>query len=152
MKDMIYGIDGGKIVLLDYGTYEGYDYAILNIRGTHPCCYVKLPFDHRLADDALEDYNSLDIRCHGGITYSEKYLRIGGYISGNKWVEEVKDESGVWIGWDYAHSGDYIYTPLEQYCYSFGEERKYTTEELLKDVKNVIDQIVEGDKNGDETG
>lgn len=152
MKDMIYGNNGGKIVLLDYGTYEGYDYAILNIRGSHPCCYVRLPFDHRLADDALEDYNSLVIHCHGGITYSEKYLRIGGYISGNEWVEEVKDESGVWIGWDYAHAGDYIYYTSSIYTLSLREDTKYTTEELLEDVKDVIDQIVEGDENGDEIG
>ena len=152
MKEMIYGSDSKKIELIERSKYKGYDYAILNMHGSHPCCYVKLPFEHRLAKIALENYDDLDIRCHGGITYAENYRRLVGDINESRtdWKYELKDMSGVGIGWDYAHCNDYMYDP-----YINREprewEHKWLYEELLEDVKSVIDQIVEGDIYVDET-
>ena len=152
MKEMIYGSDSKKIELIERSKYKGYDYAILNMHGSHPCCYVRLPHNHKLAETALDNYDDLDIRCHGGITYAENYLRLVGDIneSGTDWKYELKDMSGVWIGWDYAHCNDYMYDP-----YINREprewEHKWTYEELLEDAKSVIDQIVEGDIYVDET-
>ena len=133
MKEMVYGNNNSrKIYPIDVDTYNGYTYAILNIHGSHPCCYVKLPSKHRLAKIALEDYNELEINCHG------------------KWIDILSDYSGVWIGWDYAHCDDYMYDPYFD-REPMEWEHKYTYEELVLDVFNVIDQIVEGDKNGNET-
>lgn len=152
MKEMVYGNLGRKIELIERSKYQGYDYVILNIHGSHPCCYVKLPFEHKLAKIALDDYDELDIRCHGGITYAENYLRLSGHINeeGTDWVDCSRDFTGVWIGWDYAHCDDYRYDPFFN-REPMAWEHKWTYDELLKDVKDVIDQIVEGDKNGDET-
>lgn len=152
MKKMVYGNIGKKIELIERSKYQGYDYAILNIHGSHPCCYVKLPFEHRLAKIALDNYDELDIRCHGGITYAENYLRLSGQINedGTDWINGARDFTGVWIGWDYAHCDDYRYDPFFN-REPIAWEHKWTYEELLEDVKSVIDQIVEGDIYVDET-
>lgn len=100
MKEIVYGNLGRKIELIERSKYQGYDYVILNIHGSHPCCYVKLPFEHKLAKIALENYDELEINCHGGITYAEKFLRLSGHINeeGTDWVNCTRDFSGVWIG------------------------------------------------------
>lgn len=153
MKEMVYGSDNSrKIYPIDVDTYNGYTYAILNIHGSHPCCYVKLPSNHRLAKIALENYDELEISCHGGITYAEDHLNLIRHFDliEDKWIDILSDYSGVWIGWDYAHCDDYMYDPYFD-REPMEWEHKYTYEELVLDVFNVIDQIVEGDKNGDET-
>jgi hypothetical protein len=53
--------------------------------GGHLCGYLKIPKDHPLFK------TSLDLDCHGGITYYE-------------WTEEH------WVGFDCGHLGDYIPT------------------------------------------
>ena len=68
------------------------------------------------------------IRCHGGITC----ISTGGILKGN--VENYRE--GHWIGWDYLHPGDY-----EANMHPLG--RKWTTKEILDDVKNVIKQLVQ---------
>ena len=105
-----------------------------------------------MAETALDNYDDLDIYCHGGITYAENYLRLLGDINddGTDWEYELKDTSGVWIGWDYAHCDDYMYNPYFD-REPMEWEHKWTYKELVLDVFNVIDQIVEGDKNGNET-
>ena len=146
MKEMVYGKISKRVELIDYDYYKHYRYAILNMHGSHPCCYVMIPFDHVLAEQLLEDYESVGIECHGGLTYCEGYLRLTGRINeiGNFWEDEIKDISGIWIGWDYAHCNDYTYDPYIN-REPMEWEHKWTYDELLTDVKAVIDQIVEGD-------
>ena len=153
MKEMVYGNIGKRIELIDLDFYKEYAYAIINMHGSHPCCYVRLPHDHRLAEIALDNYDDLDIRCHGGITYAENYLRLVGDLNydGTDWEYELKDTSGVWIGWDYAHCDDYTYDPILNRAPMLWE-KKWTYDELLADVESVIDQIVEEDWNVGKTG
>lgn len=118
MKKMEYkGFQGLSFrELLDSGECCGFKYYIFNY-GTHPCCYIEIPKEHSFFG---KDYNELqDIEVHGGITFSADHLNTIDE-TGTKW----------YIGWDYAHIGDYqpYYEKYEL------EGHKYTTEELKQDV------------------
>lgn len=106
------------------GTYKNFDYYVLNLK-THPTAYVDVsnsPLNGVLYDD-------IDISCHGGLTYSKKALR-------------TVDKEGWFIGWDYAHYGDYMDYGDVLFNNMFQYKKKWTTEEIVEECKNVIDQIV----------
>lgn len=129
MKEMVYTNDH-KREWLDHGEYKGYEYVIMNL-GTHPTAYVGIPAveaNTLFQEEDLEDSDSINV--HGGITYENSYIRDENKneYSNGKW----------WIGWDYAHL--YDYTPDNDY----GQYRKkWTTEEILEEVKSVVDQIID---------
>ncbi len=131
MKEMIYKkIPFGSFPdeILAEGTYKNYHYAIVSF-GTHPCAYVQIPEDHKLYFIYDEfDPKIESVCCHGGITC----ISIGGILKGNG----GNYREGHWIGWDYLHPGDY-----EANMHPLG--RKWTTKEILDDVKNVIKQLVQ---------
>lgn len=119
MKEMVY-MNKSILDLLDSGIYNGYQYRIVS-RGLHPCAYVELPEGHKYYG---LDYNDIPVDCHGSLTYS--YIYVDGLFSGTGW----------WIGWDYAHSGDYTGLNLCEHW------KKWTTAEILEEVKQVIDQLL----------
>ena len=115
--------------ILDEGVYDGFHYVILSL-GSHPCAYIELPNTHKYYG---KDYYNIPIYCHGGLTYSS-----------NEGIVFPKDNlshrDGYWIGWDYAHYGDFCYYGIPYLdCGSF--DKKWTTEEILKEVKDVIEQL-----------
>lgn len=116
MKDMIYKSEREE-ELLDRGTYKDHEYFVISM-GTHPCGYVKLNSENpKIAEN---------VPCHGGVTYNRNYLMI---------PNEGKLD-GKFIGWDYAHYGDYIgydepYTGMT-----------YTTEEIVYECMRVIDDLI----------
>lgn len=126
MKKMRY-YQNFKIILLDSGNYLGYDYYILNL-GTHPTAYVDIPKEHKYYK---KQYDKIDINVHGGVTYSNNTLTIGN--------NDVKN--GWFIGWDYAHYGDYYGYYNCSKTNSFKELHKWTTEEIYEDVKKVCEQL-----------
>lgn len=126
MKPMIYK-PSREVTLLDSGTYKGIDYIILSL-GSHPTAYVRVPKNHLYFK--VEDHNIYDIECHGGLTYSNETVK-------------KSDKKGWWLGWDYAHLGDY--TGYDGLSLRTGD-RKWSTEEILDEVKNVIEQL-KGAKN-----
>ena len=120
MKEMIYG-RRKKIEILDSGTYKGHKYAILNL-GSHPTAYV----ENKIGVTGYHNDILDDVDVHGGFTY----------LGNAYWDEEGKDKSN-YLGWDYAHFGDFCFVGI------FNENAKqYTTEEIFDEVKNVIDQLV----------
>jgi hypothetical protein len=126
MNEMIY--TGTRLNLpevLYSEEYKGYKFYILNL-GTHPCAYVEIPKGNKFYE---VEYDNIDIDCHCGLTYSNKSLRS-------------VDESGWFIGWDYAHLGDYV----GYFEYNYGEDKKWTTLEIYEECKNVIEQLVELNK------
>lgn len=129
MKEMIYTNDK-KREWLDHDEYKGYEYVIMSL-GTHPTAYVGIPGAEANAIFQEEDLEESDhINVHGGITYENSFIRDENKneYSNGKW----------WIGWDYAHLYDYM--PDNDY----GQYRKkWTTEEILEEVKSVVDQIIE---------
>jgi hypothetical protein len=130
IKPMIYQTDR-KIELLHSDKYKEYKYYILNL-GTHPTAYIEIPKGNVLYE---KDYNEIydkgyDIDVHGGLTYSRNEL-MG--IKSENWF----------IGWDYAHYSDYM--PFyDEFSISL---KKWTTEEIIEECKNVIEQIIEINKN-----
>ena len=130
VKEMVYTKERKREVLAT-GYYFGLLYYVLSL-GTHPTAYVKIPKDNWLC--TVKNYDDIPIECHGGLTFRKDYL----YITDNQKIE------GEFIGWDYAHCGDYA--PYYEDLPSMGlaeKSKKWTTHEILKEVKDVCSQIVE---------
>ena len=117
LKDMVYGGRHDGEILAD-GTFDGYEVRAISY-GTHPCCYVKLDNGHKYHGKDMFDVN---VDVHGGITFSYETSGDG------RWSD------GWWIGWDYAHLGDYCY-------YLNDDGMMYTTEMLVEDIKDVVKQL-----------
>jgi len=132
LKGMIYQ-SKNIVEILDTGIISDFEYRIISY-GTHPCCYVGLPENHPYFG---KEYTNIDIDCHGGLTYSDAKLH----------ADPTAQESW-WIGWDYAHCGDYAgYYELD--CmkdFDHSKDKKWTTEELKEEVLNVIKELLEVEK------
>lgn len=124
-KPMIYQADHTHDVLCE-GKYFGFHFVIVSY-GTHPCAYVEMTDTqwNFLDYDVLED----KINCHGGLTFAGDLTHIR------------EDLTGWFFGWDYAHAGDYMGYDILFNFKSRYEDKKWTTEEILEDVFNVIEQI-----------
>lgn len=120
----------GNTVILDRGMYSGYRYVIVSY-GSHPCAYVEIPKRHPYYKLGYhgEVENTIDV--HGGITFD-------GSLHFKKMPEAAKR---YYIGWDYAHCGDYTY--YENVKSVFVEDsKKWTVKMIQEDVKNVIEQLL----------
>jgi len=133
MYSMKYQTERTKQVLCR-GEYKGFNFVIVSY-GTHPCAYVEIPKSHPLYET---DYDCIDIDCHGGLTFDGDLLFVDDSLKG--W----------YIGWDYAHPGDYVgymlgvYEDLGTPC----ADKKWKTEEIYEEVKKVIEQISNYKKKG----
>ena len=123
LEPMVYHDNRINPVRIADGIYRKMPYYVLNF-GTHPCAYVDT------APAGITTVNPYDISCHGGVTYTDKRLAT------------VEDE-GIFIGWDYAHCGDYDGYLGAMGEYAFGSMKKWATEEIVAECKAVIDQIFE---------
>lgn len=135
MRELIYSAER-KNEILDSGFCFGLLYYILNL-GTHPTAYIKIPKDHKLYGKSYEEiYQEVDIEVNGGITYAEE-----GIYANNQKVE------GWFIGWDYAHCGDYMgyYEKIPKSLHMGG--KKWTTKEIYEEVRAACYQIQGGIKN-----
>jgi hypothetical protein len=122
MKEMIYTKER-KFTLLDEGQLNGIKWKIVSL-GTHPTAYVGIPKSHVYFG---KDYDEVNINCHGGLTYSKS------------WILNLLDEIDVWwFGWDYAHYDDYTEFGRR---YNQNPLKKWTTEEIKKEVMDVIKQM-----------
>lgn len=108
-------------VLAD-GAYAGHRFIIKNF-GMWPTAYVQLN-DLDYGFHTKIDTFDLRLEAHGGITYNDKCLYVGADL-----------QMGKWIGWDYAHHGDYTGNLV------YGGKR-WTTEEILEDCICVIEQVM----------
>lgn len=132
MKEMEYSIER-KIEVLDTGYCLGLLYYIMNL-GTHPTAYIRIPEGYK---EYKKDYDDIDLQVHGGLTYASNYL----------WISKTQKIEGWFVGWDYGHFGDYA-----GYEEMFPTElrtvgKKWTTEEIFKEVKEACYQLVKGADN-----
>lgn len=123
MKQMEYSATQ-KYEVLHCGEYKGYKFYILNL-GFHPTAYVEDKLNigsYEKADDFV------DVHC--GFTY---YGKLKSDLSETRY-----------LGWDYAHCGDYSGT-YEFYpdIYVDCDDKKWTTEEIFEQVKSAIEQFIE---------
>lgn len=116
------------IEVLDTGFCLGLRYYIMNL-GTHPTAYVEIPEKHWLYN--IKDYDNMPINCHGGVTYLSDGLLLN---------EQGKETKGRFMGWDYGHCDDYNGCAA-QTGFKF-DGKKWTTEEIYQEVKDVCAQII----------
>lgn len=116
--------------VLAKGSIEGFDFCIIS-RGTHPTAYVRIPKGHRYYK---KQYYDLPVLCHWGFSFSAEDLVFN--------PVELKDS--WWVGWDYAHIGDYVSCYNETVgILNADSYKKWSTQEILSEVKNVIKQLKE---------
>lgn len=128
MEQPIYKVVYQYSHLLACGEYKGLKYAVVDY-ATHPCGYVESPAWKM----GIENYDF--ISAHGGINYDDCLDHV------KDLPEDFKDIK--FIGWDYGHLGDYLpyYDDLPD-DNIFKNGKKYTTEEIVADCHDVINQIV----------
>ena len=136
-KEMVYQKERCDGFILADGIYKDHRYIVKSF-GTHPTAYVQLNDDDPIYIGPLKfnhydpeelTYDDFSIECHGGLTYYECQLR----------VDNNDILPGHWVGWDYAHSGDYCGYDYDNPYY---HEKKWTTKEMVEECKYVIDQVV----------
>lgn len=113
--------------LIAKGFYNGLNYYVKNVGYSHPTAYIEIPQGHKaFCAEKLQD-----LPCHYGVTYTEMHLRL---------VDDNGERGHVFVGWDYAHYGDYMpyYKDgewLEQHSH------RWKTEEVVAECKEAIDWI-----------
>lgn len=121
--------------LLDINWYDdGVAYAVFNIRGSHPCAYIQFPgiekvkdYDSLFIDEDIDDIDDFECCIHGGFTFLGRLENLG--------------LPGIWIGWDYAHLGDYLGYGL---CHTNEYDKRWTTEEVVAHAKKAVEYIRKG--------
>jgi hypothetical protein len=125
---------GGWIVVEGGGTYKAYEYLIVLNTNGHRCGYVAIPPEHPYSQTPEEDrtfcgkpykhydYDSLDIQCHGGLTF----------MSPSHGLKDLLTIpcNDIWIGFDCGHCDDAI---------DVEALRKYYGEEAFENKKSYID-------------
>ena len=106
--EMNYSRETRYVGPLATGATNGVEWIVLNL-GTHPCTYLNVE------GTKYENtrYDEIPISVHGGLTFSGKL---------------DCHPNAVWIGWDYAHCGDY-----NPRLTSLGGH-KWTTDELIQEA------------------
>lgn len=117
--------------LLAHGTYKGLDFYVVSY-GTHPCAYINAA-KTVLAGKDTDELDDTGIDCHGGFTFANKALG-------------VSDGEGWYIGWDYAHAGDFTGWHW-RWKADDGYLKAWTTEEIIAECVGVIDQIISWQEN-----
>lgn len=136
MKEMIYSGNGNTELLHVEWNDHGQALAVVNVKGSHPCGYIQFPGIEELKsyDDLwIEDENDEDdfFDIHGGWTFLGSLEHLG--------------LPGIWIGWDYAHFGDWTQSmPPEQDVFRHENETKHTTEEIVETARKALDFISKG--------
>lgn len=136
-KSMEYKATGSFDVLAD-ATYKGYRFLIVSY-GTHPCAYVVLPETSKFYGKNYENeiFDDLNFHVHGGLTYSEWGLK------------RLLGKKAYLIGWDYAHYSDFTGYAFSNPFFLQGDEKKWSTEEIYEEVKEVIDEIIKEEADND---
>lgn len=137
MKEMVYTTTPKREWLM-HSFYRGVEFVIMSL-GTHPTAYVGITKDNPLYGKDYSDDDFPLLSCNGGITYTEPSIRNedGKSVGMYKW----------WIGCDYNHCWDYnpkLAEDFELFSIDFTgySHKKWTTEEIYKEVKEVIDEIL----------
>lgn len=114
-KEVLAPLDeNGKpwVIVEGGGTYKDHEYLIILNTVGHRCGYVAIPPDHKFNETKLEiremmgslrkyehyDYDSLNIDCHGGLTFMDKNHSLKDLLT-------VPCDD-FWIGFDCGHYND----------------------------------------------
>ena len=112
------------------GAWHGYHFTIQD-NGIFPLAYVALPPSHPYYKLPRKDPAFMDLGMHGGIcTAGPMVPRAHSRTTSNRW----------WIGWRYAEMTDYA-SPNSPYYSGYPDAKKWTREEIIRDVKDVIRKL-----------
>lgn len=129
-KEIIYNNINHFAVIVAEGIYKEIKYVCVN-RGKYPCAYVMCSED--FLNTHSTDFNTIPgIDVHGGISYI-------GYA---KDLLGLEDYDSYCFGWNYGHVGDWEGYLDDDENIKFGH-KKYTTDMLISDCENAIDQYLE---------
>lgn len=118
-------------MILAYGQVENRHFFILNIGGRHPTAYVEVLLGDKTDFDGLDN-----IDVHGGITFGPDSLS---YVKERCQEVDEKVKAALdytYIGWDYAHYGDYTPGLLDNSVYM-----SWSVDEIFHEVVRVADQL-----------
>lgn len=135
--------------VVEEGEVEGFYYIIKSVGG-YPCAYVgkRRMLEGIMDEGMIEDYGFegdnmkklwLVIDVHGALTYSYQSPTPDKKLPRGISYMEGLNPNLDWIGWDYAHYGDYIAGSLFQELYP--DAYKWTLDEIRDEVRSVIKQL-----------
>ena len=138
------------VTILDKGKYLKYNYVIVNY-GAHPCAYVRIPKRHIFFGKGYSGAIEEKINVHGGVTFSSPHLPFDNTsiisIFGKQILKITwKPKNEWWIGWDYAHCGDYYGIDLILPSKYSVASRKWKVEDIRDDVKMAIAGLIREEK------
>jgi hypothetical protein len=138
MEEMTYTGRFETPKVLHCGKKDGIAVLVLSM-GHWPCAYLGIDKEHPLAKSLLSSgepaYENFSLPVHGGLTYAE----VG--------EGDARSEDLFWLGWDYAHAGDYIELDIckslppkerEKHEEFWSSQRKWSTEEIVKEAEDAI--------------
>lgn len=134
-------------------TYQGLEYVIYRAPETgHFCAYIKLPDTHPWIEflkqikyynmpyirkrQTIRNYAAIPLEVHGGVTFGSRVK-----------VPSKRFTKGWWIGWDYAHVGDFITLVQQDGTVSIPEPdgKIWDMSEVEADCKEAIEQVIKAD-------
>ena len=129
-----------EVIADDY--FKGVRFLCINI-GDHPCSYICAT--QEFIDIHKDFYGEIPgLNVHGGVTHTGPLNKIIG----------LENYEGVWIGWNYGHSGDWTGHMSNEKNIKCGHT-KYTTIMLITECKEVIKRylaMIDKDKKELEAG
>ena len=129
-KEIVYNNIKHFAVIVAAGIYKNVQYVCLNL-GIHPAAYVMCT--QEFLDKHVDKYKTIEgIHVHCGITYVGKANELLG----------LEEYNSPCFGWDYGHAGDWAGYMSEEENIEFNHT-KYTTDMLIKDCQDAIDQYLQ---------
>ena len=129
-KEIVYNNIKHFAVIVASGVYKNVQYVCLNL-GIHPAAYVMCT--QEFLDKHVDKYKTIDgIHVHCGITYVGKANELLG----------LEEYDSPCFGWDYGHAGDWAGYMSDEENIAFNHT-KYTTDMLIKDCQDAIDQYLQ---------
>lgn len=129
-KEIVYNNIKHFAVIVASGVYKNVQYVCLNL-GIHPAAYVMCT--QEFLDKHVDKYKTIDgIHVHCGITYVGKANELLG----------LEEYNSPCFGWDYGHAGDWAGYMSDEENIAFNHT-KYTTDMLIKDCQDAIDQYLQ---------
>ena len=129
-KEIVYNNIKHFAVIVASGVYRNVQYVCLNL-GIHPAAYVMC--SQEFLDKHVDEYNTIEgIHVHCGITYVGKANELLG----------LEEYNSPCFGWDYGHAGDWAGYMSDEENIAFNHT-KYTTDMLIKDCQDAIDQYLQ---------
>lgn len=126
MSNQLYRITTGndigdiKPVIIE-GEMDGLQYRIYSF-GNYPTAYVEA------TEEQIDEFYNYGNVVHGGFTFSGTF-------------PNDEDQDRKWLGWDYAHAGDYV-----PFMHNVLAPHKWTIDEIMEDVKRAV-ELLKGEDN-----